>query len=167
MGGGWSRVKNQSCSEWPETHFGFGIFEIRWNFWNFVSGHKQDSISYHAFCSNNFEFGWLSVLVETVFVKKRKKNWKKSLSKNLKKKIGKNFWVLTYVKSNLELSHFWWLWCWGWCSGVKKPKLLRMTWNTFWFWNFWNPMKFLKICVWANNQASKQGSNHTETRVTR
>ena len=21
--------KNQNCSEWPETHFGFGIFEIQ------------------------------------------------------------------------------------------------------------------------------------------
>ena len=26
-----------------------------------------------------------------------------------------------------------------------EPKLLRMSWNTFWFWNFWNPKKILKL----------------------
>ena len=39
-----------SCSEWPETHFGFGNFQIWWNFWNwknFESGHKQETILTH------------------------------------------------------------------------------------------------------------------------
>ena len=35
--------KIKSCSEWPETHFGFGISEIQWTFRNFVSGHNQAS----------------------------------------------------------------------------------------------------------------------------
>ena len=38
VGGGVS--KNQSCSEYPETHFGFGIFEKGKNV---LSGHKQAS----------------------------------------------------------------------------------------------------------------------------
>ena len=40
-GGGRQGPKNQSRSEWPDTHFGFGNFEIQCNFWNrknFVSG---------------------------------------------------------------------------------------------------------------------------------
>ena len=29
FGGGGGAVKIQSCLEWPETYFGFGIFEIQ------------------------------------------------------------------------------------------------------------------------------------------
>ena len=33
-------------------------------------------------------------------------------------------------------------------GGEESKKLLRMSLNTFWFWNFWNPMKLEKCCQW-------------------
>ena len=73
-GGGDLWSKNQSCLEWPETHFGLGILKICWNFWNFVSTTSKAASPTMHFGSNNFEFGWLFVLVVTLFIKKRKKN---------------------------------------------------------------------------------------------
>ena len=75
-GRGLQDKKNQSCSEWPESHFGFGIFLNLMNFPNFIRGHKQGSICYTMhFGSNSFEFGCLFVLLGTL--KKRGKNEKK------------------------------------------------------------------------------------------
>ena len=79
-GGDGSGPKIQSCSEWPETHFGFEIWEFFFKLHNWLQTRQQFPTMH--FGSNYFEFGWLFVLVGTPFVEK--KNWKKVWTKNLK-----------------------------------------------------------------------------------
>ena len=93
------------------------------------------------FGSNNYEFGWLFVLVGMTFCKEQKKIWRKVFLVLIYVKPNlvlshfqwlwfggfpgspKNFWVLTYVKPNLVLSDFQWLW-WGWWGeGVHSQKV--------------------------------------------
>ena len=68
-------------------------------------------------------------------------------------------------KKSCSAEHFWHRYRYNW--GVKKSKLLRMAWNTYWLWNFWNPTKLLKICKWsqANNPVTVRTYNHTNAQT--
>ena len=116
-------------------------------FWKFDHKHLLPCILVQIILNlNDFLFWWKH------FFKEKKKIIEKSLNKKIEKKF---FWGPNsrQVKSSVILFSMVMVGRGGGVGVKNKSKFLRMSWNTFWFWNFWNPMKFftLSLCRLTTN----------------
>ena len=139
-GGGGGGFPQKSCSKWAETCFAFGIFEIRDNFWDAMNFVSE---------MKRWRVRW------------RDEEWDEEMNKFF---FGPN---IRWSKSGIK--NFSLYWGGGGGGGSLKKKLLKMSWNMFCFWNFWDPREFLRsneFCV-SCLQTDRQTHTQTQAIVTR